>query len=409
MKRLPGGAVARQRASYGEAWRGIGQPSLGWWGDGNFSTPDLVDELHRSPDGKFSDCRAFPQTATMAQKFTLRRKKASSLLFPDWASAGFKLSATPAFAWVRRAQRLELRDRSRRDVHGRGRSLATDKCASQKNCCPKIRGNTPMPPSRHQRILESEGGTSARCGWVRRSRPMLCSSARAARSRWRSRAGSATLCASDIKRGRRSSRGTSCFLSSRTRRLSRLSNVSARTARSLRRSTKSRHASICRSVRESGIDALAIVLMHGWKFTDHEKRVAEIARDLGFTQVSVSHEVAPLIKLVGRGDTTVVDAYLSPILRRYVERVAARTTRRHEAAVHAVQRRADRCRMRSGARMRSCPARPAASSAWSASCRRGAADRLRHGRHVDRRVALCGPLSNSLTKAPWLASASARR
>ncbi len=77
-----------------------------------------------------------------------------------------------------------------------------------------------------------------------------------------------------------------------------------------------------REVRESGIDALAIVLMHGWKFTEHERRVAEIARELGFAQVSVSHEVAPLIKLVGRGDTTVVDAYLSPILRRYVDRVA---------------------------------------------------------------------------------------
>ncbi|WP_395622274.1 hydantoinase B/oxoprolinase family protein [Sphingomonas daechungensis] len=75
-------------------------------------------------------------------------------------------------------------------------------------------------------------------------------------------------------------------------------------------------------VRERGIDALAIVLMHGWKFPEHERRVAEIARELGFTQISVSHEVAPLIKLVGRGDTTVVDAYLSPILRRYVDRVS---------------------------------------------------------------------------------------
>jgi len=73
----------------------------------------------------------------------------------------------------------------------------------------------------------------------------------------------------------------------------------------------------------SGIDALAIVLMHGWRHTDHEKRLAEIARELGFAQVSVSHEVAPLIKLIGRGDTTVVDAYLSPVLRRYVDRVAA--------------------------------------------------------------------------------------
>jgi len=76
-------------------------------------------------------------------------------------------------------------------------------------------------------------------------------------------------------------------------------------------------------VRESGIDALAIVLMHGWRFLDHERRLAGIASKLGFSQISVSHEVAPLIKLVGRGDTTVVDAYLSPVLRRYVERVAA--------------------------------------------------------------------------------------
>ena len=76
-------------------------------------------------------------------------------------------------------------------------------------------------------------------------------------------------------------------------------------------------------LRAKGFDALAIVLMHGWRFTDHEERLAAIARELGFTQVSVSHEVAPLIKLIGRGDTTVVDAYLSPILRRYVDKVAA--------------------------------------------------------------------------------------
>jgi 5-oxoprolinase (ATP-hydrolysing) len=76
-------------------------------------------------------------------------------------------------------------------------------------------------------------------------------------------------------------------------------------------------------LRAQGFDALATVLMHGWRFTDHEARLAAIARDLGFTQVSVSHEVAPLIKLIGRGDTTVADAYLSPVLRRYVDRVAA--------------------------------------------------------------------------------------
>jgi 5-oxoprolinase (ATP-hydrolysing) len=71
-----------------------------------------------------------------------------------------------------------------------------------------------------------------------------------------------------------------------------------------------------------GFRAVAIVLLHGFRFTDHEARVAAIARDIGFSQVSVSHEVSPLMKLVGRGDTTVVDAYLSPILRRYVDRVA---------------------------------------------------------------------------------------
>jgi 5-oxoprolinase (ATP-hydrolysing) len=63
--------------------------------------------------------------------------------------------------------------------------------------------------------------------------------------------------------------------------------------------------------------------MHGWRHSHHEERLADIARELGFAQISVSHEVAPLIKLIGRGDTTVVDAYLSPVLRRYVERVDA--------------------------------------------------------------------------------------
>ncbi len=71
-----------------------------------------------------------------------------------------------------------------------------------------------------------------------------------------------------------------------------------------------------------GYRACAIVLMHGYRFTAHEAEVARLAHETGFTQVSVSHEVSPLMKLVGRGDTTVVDAYLSPILRRYVDRVA---------------------------------------------------------------------------------------
>jgi 5-oxoprolinase (ATP-hydrolysing) len=73
---------------------------------------------------------------------------------------------------------------------------------------------------------------------------------------------------------------------------------------------------------DGGARALAIVFMHGYRYTRHEAAVARIAREIGFTQVSTSHETSPMMKLVARGDTTVVDAYLSPILRRYVDQVA---------------------------------------------------------------------------------------
>jgi 5-oxoprolinase (ATP-hydrolysing) len=73
--------------------------------------------------------------------------------------------------------------------------------------------------------------------------------------------------------------------------------------------------------RARGFDAIAIVLMHGWRWTAHEARLAEIAAEIGFAQISVSHRVGPLVRLVGRGDTSVVDAYLSPVLGRYVDRV----------------------------------------------------------------------------------------
>ncbi len=81
-------------------------------------------------------------------------------------------------------------------------------------------------------------------------------------------------------------------------------------------------AAALHQARADGIASVAIVFMHGWRHTAHEQAAATLARAAGFTQVSVSHEVSPLMKLVSRGDTTVVDAYLSPILRRYVEQVA---------------------------------------------------------------------------------------
>src|SRR5690606_31943071 len=75
--------------------------------------------------------------------------------------------------------------------------------------------------------------------------------------------------------------------------------------------------------KADGIGAVAIVFMHAYAFPEHERQAGALARELGFAQVSVSHEISPLIKIVGRGDTTVADAYLSPILRQYVEKVAA--------------------------------------------------------------------------------------
>ncbi len=77
------------------------------------------------------------------------------------------------------------------------------------------------------------------------------------------------------------------------------------------------------AARAEGYDCVAIVFLHGYRYPAHEARVAALAREAGFGQISVSHVVSPLMKVVSRGDTTVVDAYLSPILRRYVSQVAA--------------------------------------------------------------------------------------
>jgi 5-oxoprolinase (ATP-hydrolysing) len=76
----------------------------------------------------------------------------------------------------------------------------------------------------------------------------------------------------------------------------------------------------------SGIRTCAIAFLHGYRYCDHEQQIAELAQKVGFTQISVSHIVSPLMKLVSRGDTTVMDAYLSPILHRYVNQVATQLT-----------------------------------------------------------------------------------
>jgi len=95
-------------------------------------------------------------------------------------------------------------------------------------------------------------------------------------------------------------------------------SASGQTLRPLDRDAARAHLE---SARAEGFDSVAVALLHGYRYTEHEATLGEIARELGFAQVSISHEVSPLMKLVSRGDTTVVDAYLSPILRRYVAKV----------------------------------------------------------------------------------------
>ncbi|MFP4009929.1 MAG: hydantoinase/oxoprolinase family protein, partial [Spirulinaceae cyanobacterium] len=81
----------------------------------------------------------------------------------------------------------------------------------------------------------------------------------------------------------------------------------------------------------AGIRSCAIALLHSYRYPHHEQQIVDLARDIGFTQISASHQVSPLMKWVSRGDTTVVDAYLSPILRRYVDRVSSQLTNVTEA------------------------------------------------------------------------------
>jgi 5-oxoprolinase (ATP-hydrolysing) len=90
----------------------------------------------------------------------------------------------------------------------------------------------------------------------------------------------------------------------------------------LRKPDEAASKSLLRKAREQGFRSIAIVFMHGYRYPAHEQQLALWARECGFEQISVSHEVSPLIKLVARGDTTVVDAYLTPVLRRYVDLVS---------------------------------------------------------------------------------------
>ena len=137
------------------------------------------------------------------------------------------------------------------------------------------------------------------------------------------------------------------------------------------------------AARATGLDSVAVVLLHGYRFPQHEVMAAELARSVGFRQVSVSHRVLPLPKLVVRGDTTLADAYLSPVLDRYVASVRRglggicscnSRTPPSMAAMRAAAHGCISCKATAGSRPPStfaartacCRDRPAASSAWSA-------------------------------------------
>ena len=200
----------------------------------------------------------------------------------------------------------------------------------------------PRSCSACRRTSRSRPGGSTRSRWAPRSPPTRCWSARASAPCW-----SSTGAFADALRIGNQARPRLFDLAitlpddavragGRDRR-----RVGVPTAPRSSRSTRPPPAPISPRRRADGIDACAIVLMHAWKYPAHEQRLAALAREAGFTQVSASHAVSPLLRLVPRGDTTVVDAYLSPILRRYVDQVAAELAR-HAALFHAVQRRPGR-------------------------------------------------------------------
>ena len=139
--------------------------------------------------------------------------------------------------------------------------------------------------------------------------------------------------------------------------------------------------------------------MHGYRYPEHEQKIGALARAAGFTQVSESHRTSPLMKLVSRGDTTVVDAYLSPILRRYVSEVASELKDVKLLFMQSNGGLTDAASFRGKDSILSGPAGGIvgmARTAKNAGFDQG--HRVRHGRHVDRRVALRGRASSASTR-----------
>ncbi len=179
--------------------------------------------------------------------------------------------------------------------------------------------------------------------------------------------------------------------------------------RDARRSRRARQAFA--AARAAGIDACAIVLMHAWKYPGARAPPGRpCARAAGFAQVSASHAVSPLLRLVPRGDTTVVDAYLSPILRRYVDQVAAELEGVRLYFMQSNGGLAEAAGFQGKDAILSGPAGGIVGAARTAADGRARPDhRLRHGRHLDRRRALRRRIRARLRDRRWPACACARR
>ena len=146
------------------------------------------------------------------------------------------------------------------------------------------------------------------------------------------------------------------------------------------------------AAHQDGLRSAAIVLMHGYRYPDHEARLAEIAAEVGFEHVSTSHQVNPLIRLVPRGDTTVADAYLTPVLHRHIQTVREQV----DASLYFMQSNGGLAPPRPLPGQRCTAVRPRGRRSGDGPHRGGRRtpppDRLRHGRHVHRRVPLRRPL-----------------
>ena len=243
---------------------------------------------------------------------------------------------------------LAVLDRSRRHLHRRRRAAARRRPRHAQAAVRKSRalrrrgapGHPRRPGPRRPARRSRPSGRRGQDGHDRRHQRAARAQGRA-HGPGRSPRASATRCASAIRTGRASSPARSACPSCSTSAWSRSTSGSTPRARCCSRSIWRAPRAGLRAAYDAGIRSVAIVFMHGYRHPAHERRSRRSRARSASPRSRSRHEVSPLMKLVGRGDTTVVDAYLSPILRRYVDRVAGELGR-CAAHVHAVERRPDR-------------------------------------------------------------------